>query len=431
MHCVSCEILIKNELNKIDGISISKISAKKGEAVADIDDKVDMNQISEILKKFNFSLLKDSADDQVKSSNSKSNDVNDYIQIIFIFLIIGVLFYYIDFTELFPEVSDSGGVLTALLLGLIASLSSCLAIIGGLVVGFSSLYSTDDDSLLGKSLPHIKFHIGRIVGFFILGGLLGVVGSKITYSSYGAGVMTIVVAVVMFYMALQVLNLVPNITRFGLHLPKFLSEHIHSLKEKESRWTPPLLGALTFFLPCGFTQSMQLLAISSQSFLGGGFIMAAFAAGTFPVLFLVGLGSSFASKSKFELFHKVVGVVIVFFAISSLNSGLILTGNSSLLNVQKTEAMKSEAQSNFQIVRMDIDYSFRQTLFKIKKDIPVRWEINAINLTGCSNEIIIPKLGISKKLIPGKNLIEFTPTLAGSLPFSCWMGMMYGEFIVE
>ena len=79
---------------------------------------------------------------------------------------------------------------------------------------------------------------------------------------------------------------------------------------------------------------------------------------------------------------------------------------------------------------MDVDWTFKPTELAIKKGIPVRWEINGINVSGCSNEIVIPKLNIRKKIGTGLNIIEFTPEKEGIIPFSCWMGMLNGRFIV-
>jgi len=46
--------------------------------------------------------------------------------------------------------------------------------------------------------------------------------------------------------------------------------------------------------------------------------------------------------------------------------------------------------------------------------------------------VIIPRLGLSSgKFTSGINVVEFTPTEIGPLPFSCWMGMAGGTFIVE
>ncbi|NCP77121.1 sulfite exporter TauE/SafE family protein [bacterium] len=41
-------------------------------------------------------------------------------------------------------------------------------------------------------------------------------------------------------------------------------------------------GALTFFLPCGFTLAMQAYAITTGSFITGALTMMAFALGTAP-----------------------------------------------------------------------------------------------------------------------------------------------------
>ena len=87
-------------------------------------------------------------------------------------------------------------------------------------------------------------------------------------------------------------------------------------------------------------------------------------------------------------------------------------------------------EEGVQVVKMDVDWSFKPNQFKIKKRIPVRWEINGVNISGCANEIIIPDLRISKQIQPGLNIVEFTPEKEGKLRFSCWMGMIGGEFIV-
>ena len=54
-----------------------------------------------------------------------------------------------------------------------------------------------------------------------------------------------------------------------------------------------VLGVATFFLPCGFTQAVQVYALSTGSPLTAGAIMAVFAIGTAPgLLALAGLRPS-------------------------------------------------------------------------------------------------------------------------------------------
>lgn len=74
-----------------------------------------------------------------------------------------------------------------------------------------------------------------------------------------------------------------------------------------------LIGKVeTFFLPCGFTQSMQIVALSSGSFVSGMFIMLAFALGTLPMLALLSFGSASTIVIKYApLFFKSAGVVVI------------------------------------------------------------------------------------------------------------------------
>jgi plastocyanin domain-containing protein len=62
----------------------------------------------------------------------------------------------------------------------------------------------------------------------------------------------------------------------------------------------------------------------------------------------------------------------------------------------------------------------------VQAGVPVRWTINvqADELNGCNNPLTVPQYGIRKQLVPGDNLIEFTPAQAGTIGYTCWMGMI-------
>jgi hypothetical protein len=68
----------------------------------------------------------------------------------------------------------------------------------------------------------------------------------------------------------------------------------------------------------------------------------------------------------------------------------------------------------------------------VQKGIPVKWTIRAEqgDINGCNNSIIIPKYGKEIDLKNGDNLIEFTPDESGTVPFSCWMGMIRSSITV-
>ena len=62
--------------------------------------------------------------------------------------------------------------------------------------------------------------------------------------------------------------------------------------------------------------------------------------------------------------------------------------------------------------------------FKIKKGVPVEWNIDGANARGCAQIITIPKLGMIKQLSRTEiTTITFTAQEAGWLKFTCGMGM--------
>lgn len=435
MHCASCEILLEKELMKIDKVQKCKLSHKKGTLDISCEGEMPYEQIEKAVEKCGYHIAKK---DEEKYEKKKMT-FDDYAQIVIIFIGVAAIAWFlqkIEITKFFPEFGNNAGVMVALLLGVVASLSTCLILIGGIVLSFGNMYQVKEDAKhpwLSRSLPHLYFHIGRIGGFALLGGILGLIGSKINYSLSFTGYLTIIVAIIMLYIGLQILGFLPSITKFGFHLPKSLSKKIQKLENSNNPLTPMVIGVLTFLLPCGFTQSMQVAAIASGGFISGALIMGAFAIGTFPALFSIGLGSSYAKKSKFKFVNRVIGIVVVFFALFSLNSGLVLSGSNFTLDFwsQGGESGQVEIVDGVQVVKMNVDWTFEPNEFVIKKDIPVRWEIEGVNISGCSNEIAIPSMGLSKKIEIGENILEFTPDETGTLPFSCWMGMLGGKFIVE
>jgi plastocyanin domain-containing protein len=70
--------------------------------------------------------------------------------------------------------------------------------------------------------------------------------------------------------------------------------------------------------------------------------------------------------------------------------------------------------------------------FTVKKGIPVKWTITAKELTYCNKGIKAPKLGMSHTFdnVGDTFTFEFTPTEVGTIPFTCWMGMISGKIEV-
>lgn len=159
----------------------------------------------------------------------------------------------------------------------------------------------------------------------------------------------------------------------------------------------------------------------------------AFALGTFPVLLGIGIGSSYAKDIKAKTFKRFIGILILIFGLYSLNNGLRLYGvGFDPFQSPSTDAPNKVviSEDGYQEIYMTANWTFEPSNFVIQKDIPVRWIIDGQNVSGCISELVIPELGLDFNLEKGENIIEFTPTEVGDMSFSCWMGMVGGNFTV-
>ena len=68
----------------------------------------------------------------------------------------------------------------------------------------------------------------------------------------------------------------------------------------------------------------------------------------------------------------------------------------------------------------------------VQEGIPVRWTIEAPegSINGCNYRMLIQDYGIEHTFDSGENVIEFIPEKAGTVRYSCWMGMIHGNIYV-
>ena len=110
-------------------------------------------------------------------------------------------------------------------------------------------------------------------------------------------------------------------------MPKFISKHALGISKLNHTLTPMLVGVATFFLPCGFTQSMQIYTLSTGTFLQGALTMSAFALGTLPVLALLSFSSLSIHQNKNKgIFFKTAGLIVILFALFNIINSLVIIG---------------------------------------------------------------------------------------------------------
>lgn len=219
--------------------------------------------------------------------------------------------------------SDKVNYGTALFIGVVASLSSCLAVVGGLVLTLSATAAQRGDTWKHQ----ILFHIGRLVGFFVLGGVIGVIGKTFQFSSLSYLILGLVVAGVMIILGLNMVGVGTFLRKCHIVMPRIFA-HRAAVFSQSSHWFGAFIfGVMTFFLPCGFTQSMQLYSLTTGSFLVGGLTMLAFAVGTLPMLALLSFTSfSFQQKPYAGVFFKTAGLIVVFLGLLHILNTLAAAG---------------------------------------------------------------------------------------------------------
>lgn len=440
LHCNGCVELLTREFKKIDGVKKVEVFLKG--SYADIYyEKISPNfdEIKKVAQNFGYKAYETYKEKKKLKKNSFNLD--EWIISLTIFSSLILLYSIFKKVGLFNGININNSnisYLIALLIGVVASFSTCFAVVGSIVLGFnqSNDYLGHEKGIFKVVKPNLLFQVGRILTFFILGGILGLIGRTVNLSGKFIPTYTIFIAIILFILSLNILGFRLSIFNPILKPLKKTFSLIESFKKKRFGFATFLLGSLTFFLPCGFTQSMQLYSLTTGSFIKGGLILLFFSLGTFPVLFILGILSRVVKLKNLTIINKVIGLIILTFAIFTFNSGLslfnfktIIPSNSS--NIQ-TENSISEDISNYQTVYMHIKYSgFEPNIIKIKSGIPVKWIIYGDEVTGCTNRIVIPSLNISRDISSYQTTIIFTPKEKGVIPFSCWMGMVRGKFIIE
>ncbi|MEK7609849.1 MAG: sulfite exporter TauE/SafE family protein [Patescibacteria group bacterium] len=321
MHCNACVLMIESELKDFPGITYVKSSFVNHsvEVVGDFGAKT-LEQIAKgltvPLKPHGYTISIERHQKIVKWSDFKIA-----VPIALGFAILFVLLQKLGIVNLV----DAGNVTygAAFIIGIIASLSTCMAVVGGLLLSMSATFAKEGD----KFKPQLMFHGGRIVSFFVFGGIIGALGSAFSLNTSATFILSLIIGIVMFILGINLLDTFHWAKRLQPSMPKFIAKYAHGVSKLNHTITPLLVGIATFFLPCGFTQSMQLYTLGTGNFLEGGLTMLAFALGTLPVLALVSFSSfSIKNSSKSGIFFKTAGLVVIMFAIFNIINSLVIIG---------------------------------------------------------------------------------------------------------
>lgn len=467
MHCQSCEVLITEELEALPDVQKAHVSLRTKTATITAKHLPPQAAIARAINTAGYEIGYD--EKPVINKNPRVlKDVAIGMLVVFALFLVFSKLGLANVTNV--DMSGASVGLMALMIGLTAGFSTCMAMIGGLVLGVSARHAEKHPTAtpMQKFRPHLFFNLGRIVSFIVLGGVIGAVGSAFQLQGGVLGLLTIAVGVVMLLLGLQLTELFPRL-KGAIALPSSIGKFIGIKKHGEREYShknSAFLGATTFFLPCGFTQAMQLLAVSTGSWSTGALIMGMFAIGTTPGLLSIGGLTSVVKGVFAQRFFRVVGVVVVAMAFINISNGYNLLGISSIFNnngsatntsttMQQTipeqantdgsNTTTTPQQTTPEPTKADLEPVILATTFRLDTDIvPSSFTTKVGQKTtievdvkedgqGCMSTIMIP--GLSEKpqyLKSGKKItMTFTPKKAGTYKITCAMGISRGTLKVE
>jgi sulfite exporter TauE/SafE len=278
MHCAACERIVADTLVQAGIGRSARASLASGEVLVESEDGAEHELFSrarEALEPRGY-LLVGREEGRRRSSAQTLAGLGIAAGILAAF---ALLQYSGAVQVLAPHRLDVGG---AFALGIVASLSSCFALVGGLMMTYTASLARSDRRLawIGQGL----FHATRIVAFVVLGGALGALGSAASLTPAWTQVLHGAAILIMLLLGLRLL---------GVYRGRLGGNGV-TITTWARRWAEgarlpagALLGVASFFLPCGFTQSMQFQALAAGSLSSGALLLGVFALGTLPVLGLL------------------------------------------------------------------------------------------------------------------------------------------------
>ncbi len=338
------------------------------------------------------------------------------------------------------------------LTGLTTGGVSCAAVQGGLLASIianqkkQELEQKDKNNKIDQLdwLPVTMFLSSKFISHVILGFLLGGLGSFFAINQGIQITLQIFAALFMFATAMNFLDVHPIFRHLAFTPPKFLRKLVKNSSQSQAVFAPAILGLFSIFIPCGVTQSMEVLAIASGNPIQGALIMGAFVLGTSPLFALLGIVTAKLTENWRNVFNKTAATILIALAIYSFNATLIVLDSPITIgkitekitwffsderfSQKKTGDQTVKQVGNLQKVTIEIkNNGYFPKYFKVKKDIPVELTLSNGGAYSCASAFLFREFDISSIVkVNTKEAFTFTPKEKGKFTFSCSMGMYTG-----
>jgi len=434
MTCRSCEIRIHRHVSKVPSVQRVTASAARGQVTVESSEPISPTAIERAIRQAGYEIGRTpwlERDPKVWATFAAG---------IGLVAILAVMASIAGIADLASGAGDlaSGGLAVALLLGLAAGVSTCMALVGGLVLGLSASFTSSRSVGAGARIrPGMVFVTGRIAGYATFGAVLGVVGASVTMPPQLTAMLMLSAAVVMTILGARLTGLSPRIAGWSPTLPLGIGARLglSSTEGTASAYSDTraaTLGALSFFLPCGFTQAIQIYALSTGSPLFAAALLGMFAIGTAPgLLGVAGLPVLVPSRHRPTLL-RLVGVIVLGFAFLNGTAGLRLSGFTMPSLVGFASAAPIPGTLGADGVQRITTYQdaggYSPGNIVVYAGYPIEWTIESSTTATCAASLFAPGVNIRARLEKGPNIFMLPALPEGVLDYTCAMGM-YGARI--
>ena len=332
-----------------------------------------------------------------------------------------------------PDIARHMDLGLIFLLGLLTGFH-CIGMCGGFVVSY---VAADAQAQRSPALSHLAYGAGKTLSYATIGALFGALGAFIAFTPFLRGAAGVAAGAFLIVFGLNMLGLFAPLRRFRLGLPEPIEKWVD--REAAGRHRPFVIGLLNgLMIACGPLQAMYVMAAGTGSPVEGAKMLFAFGLGTLPVMLAFGALASVLSGAVTHRLLRASGFIVVALGAVMINRGLILTGwgvdlTSLLARLTHVAPIMAPAPQAAAVQTIEMEANrlgYKPNRFTLTRGVPVKWVINATEITTCNNRIVVPSLNLEFDLKPGAQTVEFTPQQSGVIPWSCWMGMIRGEFAV-
>jgi uncharacterized protein len=426
MHCHSCELILETNIKELPGVTSVQAALKKNLV------EIEYSQEKPSTKLLNQIFAKGGYVFSTEPFSAPKNSWRDFLAPIIIAALVIFIFLGLNKAGLISAagLGKNSPLGAFFLFGILAGLSSCAALVGGLLLSLSKQWSENYSSatpVLKKTQPYFLFNFGRLISFFLFGMLLGEVGQKMQFSTLASSILVVIISAFMAMMGLQMLG-VRKFDHWRLSLPKKFTQKITTARG--GNLSALVIGFLTILLPCGFTLVAESLAVVSGNPMRAGLMLLLFALGTALPLLIIGVFSAEMINSKWgSKFLKIAGILVLFFALYNLNFQFNLKSYLVPVKQQKIETVAAPAGTQILKTVYTNKNDIQPSVFEVRVGEPVRLMVEVQDSGyGCMSTIMVPGLYDQPILLKkGQTIImDFTPPKTGEFQITCAMGVPRG-----